>query len=170
MSEWTATAAAEGTVVPAATMSTTMPASDRARLIRWIALANAATAASVLLFWVGFHTEVIFPVELMSTRIENFAGYYAWETSFVVPDVIMAVATLLAAARLVGDPRDRLGTLVLAACAGSMMFLGVLDFTYDVSNGMYSLGHFFSWILLSIGVGLPILGVVTIWGLSRHGA
>jgi len=43
------------------------------------------------------------------------------------------------------------------------MFLGILDFTYGIRHGMYKLGHLFSWILLAIGLGLPVWGVLNIW-------
>ncbi len=85
----------------------------------------------------------------------------------MVPDVVLSCVALFAAFKLLRNYRDGLGRLILAACAGGWLFLGVLDFTYGISNGMYFLDHSFSLILLSIGLGLPVLGLVTIWAIYR---
>eukprot|EP00565_Helicotheca_tamesis_P006354 CAMPEP_0185727096 /NCGR_PEP_ID=MMETSP1171-20130828/2884_1 /TAXON_ID=374046 /ORGANISM="Helicotheca tamensis, Strain CCMP826" /LENGTH=138 /DNA_ID=CAMNT_0028395593 /DNA_START=155 /DNA_END=571 /DNA_ORIENTATION=+ len=124
-------------------------------------------AVGILLFWVGFYTEAIFPVDVLSTKIKNFDGYYAWESSFTVPDVIMAAFMIIACKRLLSDAMDVVGRLLLIACSGGVMFLGVLDFTYAIRNGMYELDHFFSYILLSIGLGLPPLSFATIYVLMN---
>lgn len=123
---------------------------------------NLTVAVTLVLFWLGFYTELIFPVEVLAERIRHFEGYYAWETSFTAPDLILAAALFWSAGRLLRSPNHALALIILSASAGAMMFLGVLDFTYGIRHGMYALGHPFSWILLAIGIGLPIWGATNI--------
>ncbi len=143
------------------------------RPIPWlkaVAILNILVAINTLLFWVGFFTEVTFPVDELRPLIANFDGYYAWERCFVVPDTLLALTAIVAAIRIMQSSTDRLGLILLAASGGAWIFLGVLDFTYGVSNGMYTLGHSLSYTLLSIGVGLPIVGAITLWAVYRCSA
>jgi hypothetical protein len=128
---------------------------------------NIATALNTMGFWIGFFTQLTFPIDELRPLINNFDGYYAWERCFVVPDVILAFATLLSCIRLLKNQGDLHALLYLGACAGAWIFLGVLDFTYGISNGMYFLGHPFSYMLLSIGIGLPIVGGTTLWTIHK---
>ncbi|MCE3009036.1 MAG: hypothetical protein LW875_00300 [Proteobacteria bacterium] len=137
------------------------------RLWRLVMIGNLVVAGLLFLFWIGFYTEVIFPFETLSSRILHFEGYYAWETSFTVPDLFLAAALSWSASKLLRNSTDPFATLVLSSSAGALIFLGVLDFTYGIRHGMYELGHFFSWILLSIGLGLPIWGLLNIWILHK---
>lgn len=135
--------------------------------LRAMLAANLASAAGISLFWIGFYAEIIFPTALMASRIPHFDGYYAWETSFTLPDMVVAVVDTLAATRLWTRPGARGWQLLLAACAGALTFLGILDLTYGVRHGMYHLGHPFSLILMCVGVGLPVVGVATLIALGQ---
>ena len=137
------------------------------RLLFWVLILNIAVAIDTLFFWVGFFSETSFPIKELRPLINNFDGYYAWERCFVVPDTILACATLLASYQLLRNQTRRQAFVLLSACAGAWIFLGVLDFTYGITNGMYTLGHPFSYVLLSIGVGLPIMGTFTLWALNK---
>lgn len=137
------------------------------RLLFWVSILNIAVAIDTLFFWVGFFTETTFPIDELKPLIDNFEGYYAWERCFVVPDTILAFATIFAAFKLIRNQYDRFSLMILGACAGAWIFLGVLDFTYGITNGMYSLGHSFSYVLLSIGIGLPIMGSFTLWAIHK---
>jgi len=135
------------------------------RLIHVAIFLNIMTAINTLLFWFGFFTEFIFPKNTLKPLINNFDGYYAWERCFVVPDTLTALVAIFSSTLLFKKQDSILGGMLLSAVAGAWIFLGVLDFTYAITNGMYSLGHWFSYILLSIGVGLPFVGIVTLCSL-----
>jgi len=137
------------------------------RLLFWVLILNIATAFDTLGFWVGFFTETTFPIDELRPLIHNFDGYYAWERCFVVPDTVLALTTIFASAKLLKNQSYILGLLLLAATSGAWIFLGLLDFTYGITNGMYTLGHPFSYVLLSIGIGLPIVGSATLWTLAK---
>lgn len=135
------------------------------RLIHVAIFLNVMAGINTLLFWVGFFTEFIFPKDTLKPLINNFDGYYAWERCFVVPDTLTACVAIFASVLLFKKQNSIFGGVLLSAVAGAWIFLGVLDFTYAITNGMYSLGHWFSYILLSIGVGLPFVGFVTLYSL-----
>lgn len=134
----------------------------RDTIIKGIAFLHIITAAGIALFWVGFYSGLIFPVDLLAPKINNFVGYYAWETSFTIPDSILALAMLIGGIMILKNTDNRKGRLLLVAASGGCIFLGVLDFVYDSSNGMYNLGHIFSYILMEVGIFLPLLGIGTI--------
>lgn len=135
-----------------------MDIEKQTRIISW---AYLGVAMGIGLFWIGFYSGLIFPIEILEPLIKNFDGYYAWETSFTIPDGIMALGLVIGAARLINNCKDRVGKLVFVSAVGASIFLGVLDFVYAIGNGMYELGHIYSYLLMSIGIGLPILGVYT---------
>ena len=137
-------------------------------LIKLVAFLNLMVALSIVLFWIGFFSELIVTWEVLAQKVKCFDAYYAWESSFALPDSVMACVMAIAAVRVLRDRGDHLGGLLLSACAGSMVFLGLLDFNYGINNGMYRLGHVYSFILLSIGLGLPVVGVSTIWVLAKE--
>lgn len=136
--------------------------------IKWIAIINVLTALSTFGFWIGFFTEITFPINELKLLIDNFDGYYKWERCFVVPDVILSTITLIASIQLLKNYKHKNALIILAACGGAWIFLGVLDFTYGMTNGMYVLNHSFSYSLLSIGVLLPIVGTLTVYTILKQ--
>ena len=136
-------------------------------IIKGIAYLHIFSALGIVLFWIGFYSGMIFPAEAFSLQIKNFAGYYAWETSFTVPDFILAASMATGGVIVLKDPGGSLGKLLLIAASGGCIFLGVLDFVYDFNNGMYYLKHIFSYILLVVGIGMPLLGISSIYFLIK---
>ncbi len=88
------------------------------------------TAVGLLLFWIGFFTVGLAP--------ENPpACYFAYEHSFPLPDTVLALVLL--AGGILGLKGRPLGTTLLAAGGGALVFLGLLDFCFNYQNGMYSI-------------------------------
>lgn len=136
--------------------------------LKVVAALHIFTAVQTIIFWVGFYTEMIFPKEMLAPMIKNFDGYYAWETAFTVPDMIMAAVMIIGGLKLWRNTTDAWAVTLLMAASGAAIFLGLLDFMYDAFNGMYFLGHIFSMHLLLIGVYMPIFGVLSIIILHRN--
>jgi hypothetical protein len=113
---------------------TAMPASTNpGRAYPVLASLQIATGAGIILFWLLFFTVGLAP--------ENPPpGYYAFEHAFPLPDFLLALALLRAASLLLsGDPGDqRKGRTFSLACAGALLFLGALDFNFNVQNGLYT--------------------------------
>ena len=96
---------------------------------RLIASLQIVTAVGLILFWIAFFTVGMAPDKPP-------ACYFAYEHSFPVPDCLLAVL-LLAAGILLMKNRPVALKLSLVA-SGALMFLGVLDFCFNIQNGIYT--------------------------------
>jgi len=95
---------------------------------RDIVILESLTALGLILFWIGFFTIGLAPATPPP-------GYFTYEHSFPLPDVILAAALMAAAWQL--PKGTSLGRTLSLICAGALMFLGVLDFSFNIQNGMY---------------------------------
>lgn len=98
------------------------------RRIRLTGLLQVATGIGILLFWAAFFTVGLAPPNPPPC-------YFAYEHAFPFPDTLLAVG-LVAGGRLLlaGKAAGRPLSLV---CAGALIFLGVLDFCFNLQNGVY---------------------------------
>lgn len=94
-----------------------------------VAVLELATAIGIILFWVGFFTVGLAPANPPEC-------YFAFEHSFPLPDSMLALILIAAAVFLL---RGRaLGRSLSLVAAGGLLFLGVIDFSFNIQNGMYS--------------------------------
>ncbi len=102
---------------------------EKERSQKATAVLELLTGLGIILFWVGFFTIGLAP--------ENPpAGYFVYEHSFPLPDCLLAITLIVSAVLLLkGRPLGR--TLSLVA-AGALIFLGLLDFSFNIQNGMYA--------------------------------
>ncbi|MBN1691527.1 MAG: hypothetical protein JW901_10945 [Dehalococcoidia bacterium] len=98
---------------------------DRRRLI---ASLEIVTGAGIILFWIAFFTVGMAP--------ENPPpGYFAYELSFPLPDGLMSVLLIAAGILLM---KDRQPARILSLIgAGALIFLGLLDCSFNLQNGIY---------------------------------
>ncbi|MDD5448550.1 MAG: hypothetical protein PHO53_05235 [Actinomycetota bacterium] len=88
------------------------------------------TAAGILLFWIAFFTVGLAP--------ENPPeGYFAYEHSFPLPDIVMSITMIVAASLML--KKIPVGEPLLLATAGALTFLGLLDFSFNIQNGIYTI-------------------------------
>jgi hypothetical protein len=132
-----------------------------------LAIVTIIGALGIFLFWIEFYSGISFPMELMKEKIANFEGYYAWETAFTVPDSILACCMIFGAIRLFRNQQDALAITLLKAASGACLFLGVLDFVYSISNGMFFLDHYYSFSLILNVVFLIPFGLISLIILHR---
>jgi len=93
-----------------------------------LASLEIVTAVGLLLFWIAFFTVGLAP--------ENApACYFAYEHSFPLPDGLLA-ALLLTAGILLTKNRPW-GVKLSLAAGGALVFLGLLDFSFNIQNGVY---------------------------------
>jgi hypothetical protein len=95
-----------------------------------VAALELITAAGIILFWIGFFTVGLAPKNPP-------AGYFIYEHSFPLPDSIFA--TILIAAALLLSKGKPLGRSLSLVAAGGLIFLGVVDFSFNIQNGVYAL-------------------------------
>ena len=100
------------------------------------------TAIGTLLFWVTFFADL--EGQRSGTLASRSAAWFAWELSFLLADLWMAVTAILGA---VGLWRMRpAGLLFGLVSGGAMVFLGLMDALFFLENGLY----------------LPLTGEVTV--------
>lgn len=99
------------------------------KIVKTIAVLELLTGAGLIAFWTLFFTVGLAPADPPPC-------YFAFEKSFPLPDSVLAVALLCAGVLLLkGKPAGRALSLV---CAGALVFLGLLDFSFNIRNGIYS--------------------------------
>jgi hypothetical protein len=103
---------------------------DKEMKARLVAILGIITALGLILFWILFFTVGLAPPNPPEC-------YVAYEYSFPLADLILA-GTLLTAGILTLKRYPGAGTITHIS-AGALMFLGFLDFSFNMQNGIYSL-------------------------------
>ena len=98
--------------------------------LRAVAALLLLTAAGTFAFWLAFFAagDVV--------RARDTDVYLAFERSFPAADAWMAVASAAAAIGLLG--RRAWATAAGVAAGSALVFLGLIDVTFDVEQGMYA--------------------------------
>ena len=95
---------------------------------RLIPILEIFTAAGLILFWIAFFAVGLAP--------ENPPQcYFAYEHSFPLPDICLALVLLTAGILLFRQ--NRLGRTLALVAAGALIFLGLLDFSFNLQNRIY---------------------------------
>jgi len=93
-----------------------------------IASLEIVTGVGLVLFWVAFFTVGLAPDNVPPC-------YFAYEHSFPLPDGVLAILLLVAGTLLLRlRPGGRELSLI---AAGALVFLGLLDFSFNLQNGVY---------------------------------
>jgi len=96
--------------------------------LKTIAVLELLTGIGIILFWIGFFTIGLAP--------ENPPQcYFAYEHSFPLPDIILSIAMLASGILLLKNKES--GITLSLVCSGGLMFLGILDFSFNTQNGIY---------------------------------
>ena len=92
-----------------------------------------ATALGLTVFWILFFTVGLAPDPAPEC-------YLAFEHSFPLPDGFLALALLLAGILRLKQRQE--GATLALASAGALIFLGILDFSFNIQNGVYAVSNF----------------------------
>jgi len=96
--------------------------------LKTIAVFELLTGIGFVLFWIGFFTIGLAP--------ENPPQcYFAYEHSFPLPDIILSIALFASGILLLKNKES--GRLLSLVCSGGLIFLGLLDFSFNIQNGVY---------------------------------
>jgi hypothetical protein len=99
------------------------------RRVRATALLQVATGIGILLFWAAFFTIGLAPQNPPEC-------YFAYEHAFPFPDSVLAVGLVVAGCLLLAGKAG--GRSLSLVCAGGLIFLGLLDFSFNLQNGIYA--------------------------------
>ena len=96
--------------------------------MKTLAYLQILTSIGLILFWTAFF--------LFDLAPENPpTGFFEYEHSFPLPDGVLAIGLLLSGIGLI-KKKDYAKNLSLI-CAGALIFLGLVDFSFNIQNGMY---------------------------------
>jgi hypothetical protein len=96
--------------------------------LKAIAVLELLTGIGIILFWIGFFTIGLAP--------ENPPlCYFAYEHSFPLPDALLAIVLLAAGVQLMLN--KSWGSRLSLAASGALVFLGLVDFSFNILNGIY---------------------------------
>jgi nucleoside-diphosphate-sugar epimerase len=100
--------------------------------VRFIARLQLLTAAGLFLYWILYFTVGVAPANPPS-------GYFVFQNTFTVADLILAVLLVRAALLLLRpDPIHRvLGRGLSLICSGALFFLGGLDISFNLQHAIY---------------------------------
>jgi len=114
---------------------------DKRRLISSLEI---VTGIGFILFWVAFFTVGLAPDKAPPC-------YFAHELSFPLPDSVLATLLLVAGILLMKSKRS--GRSLSLVAAGALIFLGLLDFSFNLQNGIY----------LVSTIDLVLNAIVNVW-------
>jgi hypothetical protein len=99
-----------------------------------VAVMELAVAFGIIAFWVAFFSTDMVNIE--DSRLKEI--YVAFESAFPVADFYLAVMLIIGG---IGLLKQRLyGTVFSFMGGASLIFLGLLDVSFNTQQGIYSLG------------------------------
>jgi len=121
-----------------------------------IPVLEIVTAVGLILFWIGFFTVGMAP--------ENPPEcYFAYEHAFPLPDLLLAIALLASAVLLLKD--NQMGRTLALVAAGALVFLGLVDFSFNLQNGVYLSSTLDLILNAFINIWCVAFGLAIVW---RH--
>jgi arginine exporter protein ArgO len=124
------------------------------------AVLELVLVVGIVLFWVAFFTAD--ETHISDPRLKE--KYLAFESAFPVPDAYLSVVLIIGSIGL--WRKKSYGRLFSLIGGASLIFLGLLDISFNTQHGIYSLGLgeavlnlFINLICLGVGVFL----VLTVW-------
>ena len=124
-----------------------------------LAVLQIITGVGIILFWIAFFTVGLAP--------ENPPdGYFTFEHAFPLPDGVLCLCLIASGLWLLqGEAQGR--TLGLMG-AGGLIFLGLLDFSFNIQNSMYTMALSESLPNMFINAWCVGLGTAMAFGLAKE--
>jgi len=97
---------------------------------KWLPVVQIIVAMAILMFWGYF-----FAVEHSNPL--NTKIFLAYEMSFPLPDILW-ITTLLFLSAFWLKKGNRKGIATTVASGGALVFLGLVDFSFNIQQGMYT--------------------------------
>ena len=111
-----------------------MNADVSSKYIKAIVIAELLISAGIIIFWALFFTVGL--IKIQNPELKEI--YNAYEYSFVFPDLLLSIILIIAALHLM---RKNPNGFLYSIIAGAMLiFVGLLDISFNLLNGIYQLG------------------------------
>ena len=136
------------------------------RTSRYIAGAEFVVAAGIFLFWMFYFTNDV--VSIHDPRLKEI--YMAFESAFPFADFYLSLMLIIGG---IGLLKDKLFGYFFSVIAGaSLIFLGILDVSFNFQNGLYFIG--IQEAVLNVLINLACLSfgiylLLAIWRSKRMG-
>jgi len=122
--------------------------------MKTIAILQIVTAAGLILFWLGFFTIGLAPEKAPEC-------YFAYEHAFPLPDLLLAAALLASGVLTIRG--KTMGKVVALVAAGALIFLGLLDFCFNMQNGIYTSSVMDLILNAFINIWCVAFGIAIVW-------
>lgn len=136
------------------------------RTNRFIAGAEFVVALGIFLFWIAFFTQDV--VSINDSHLKEI--YMAFESAFPLADFYLALMLIIGG---IGLLKNMLYGYFFSVVAGaSLIFLGILDVSFNFQNGLYSIGIQEAAFNVSINLVCLSFGIyllVAIWRSKKMG-
>ena len=124
-----------------------------------IAIFEILTAIGIITFWIVFlTTDVLYPTNMPKCYLNH-------EFSFPIADFILGAVLILSSILLI--KQKALGIKLSLVSAGAMIFLGILDTTYNLQNGLFFTSIVDGITLAIISLWVIIFGLIIIIKLKQ---
>ena len=128
-----------------------------------LVLLELAVAVGIVGYWTCFYS--VGAPSLICAHLGD--GYLMYERAFPVADCLLCLALILG---VIGLLRRRAFGLILSiAAGGALVFLGVLDATFNLTNGVYALGICEGVVNALMNLACVASGMVLLWLPVRWG-
>ena len=129
-------------------------------VIKTAAILELALAVGIVFFWIAFFTTDL--ISFNDPHLEEI--YLAFESAFPVPDIYLSLVLTIGGIGLL--KKKSYGSLFSLMGGASLIFLGLLDISFNIQHGIYLIGVGEG--ILNILINLLCLGggiflVLTIW-------
>jgi len=130
------------------------------KTVKFVAFMELAIAVGIIAFWIAFFSADV--VKIGDPHLEEI--YMAFESAFPVADISLSIVLIIGGIGLL--KKVPFGFLFSLLGGGSLIFLGLLDVSFNTQNGIYLLG--IGEAVMNIFINLLCLGggifiIVTIW-------
>lgn len=128
------------------------------KIPKTIPVLEILTGTGIILFWVAFFTVGLAPTPPPEC-------YFTFEHAFPPPDILLSIALIVSGILLIKGKTT--GIKLSLVSAGGLVFLGILDISFNLQNGVYliSTGELISNSFINlwyVGFGLTI--IFRLWG------
>ena len=130
------------------------------KIIIFVAIMELAIAAGIISFWIAFFSSDL--VNIDDPHLKEI--YLAFESAFPVADIYLSILLIIGGIGLL--KRMSFGFLFSLLGGASLIFLGLLDISFNTQHGIYLLGigeAILNIFINSLCLGGGIFLIVTIW-------
>ena len=135
------------------------------KTVKFAAIMELAIAVGIIAFWIAFFSADL--VKIDDPHLEEI--YMAFESAFPVADISLSIVLIIGGIGLL--KKVPIGFLFSLLGGGSLIFLGLLDVSFNTQNGIYLLGV--GEAVMNIFINMLCLGggiflIVTLWKNREH--